>query len=164
MSNNVMFRVVRLNKVRPEIYNHYMPERNPNLFGSHKRRFIGDTGEAVLLSDCRFGWIGYRSKTGVYSEDEVELVTQRELELERQIITLLQAFPNRNPGDAFVQVCDQVLADVTVPKIRVLLRNTRMQKMLDNKRRLLRIEDKIWEQLLQLKQEVIKRGKLLGKL
>ena len=139
-----LLRVVRLEKLPPVISNYFSEVANRNC-SNEMRRFVGDMGKFQVLhfllqrgklipdrimrrvpvqSDEQIVTVLRLESGAIYSEDEVELLTRREVELERILFDIQAVFPNKVPSQLLTQKAtysDALALDEGITEARHLL-------------------------------------------
>jgi len=149
-------RVIRLNKISPEVN---------NLFpGIKSDRKLYDMGTYTVMHFVREGHklvafdsnninhvlygpsvVLYRVNNGVYTPDEVEIVSQREIGLENLLFDIQAVFPNQIPSNLLGTTAgegDRAMIDISVREARKSLRQTprmRYHRFLQRRRNMIRM-------------------------
>jgi hypothetical protein len=132
MKNKTYIRVVKLDKLNPAVNNRF-PE-------AAKARKLYETGLAIAFSCSAFPSSFFQrlfglvtpdvfyliENGGIYSEQEVEFVTEREIELENVLFNLQSVFPNTDAADKMLSsvanFADGLVLDESLKEARKLLR------------------------------------------
>jgi hypothetical protein len=161
LSESVLFRVTNLKASRDKRLQSWPANFSNRAIGRVGFADFDSSREVVMLSDNN-------GPLGVYRVDELEIVTPKQIELEKTVLALLSVFPNTAPeqqlnGSVITEV-DKLVAALSIGDLRFQLRKHPVIKQRELLRKYEASEQKETEALRSLQAASVKADKIHRKL